>query len=72
MPSIAILLAISAAAAWAIGMTAAKPGVRHMDPVTYTLARWLLVSVLAFLYALLTRRLAFPGWEPILLAAGAG
>ncbi len=72
MPSIAILLAISAAAAWAIGMTAAKPGVRHMDLVTYTLARWLLVSVLAFLYALVTHRLAFPGWWPILLAAGAG
>lgn len=72
MPSIAILLAISAAAAWAIGMTAAKPGGRHMDLVTYTLARWLLVSVLAFLYALVTHRLAFPGWWPLLLAAGAG
>ncbi len=72
MPSIAILLAISAAAAWAIGMTAAKPGVRYMDLVTYTLARWLLVSVLALVYALVTQRLAFPGWWPILLAAGAG
>ena len=72
MPSIAILLAISAAAAWAIGMTAAKPGVRHMDLVTYTLVRWLLVSVLAFLYALATHRLAFPGWWPVALAAGAG
>ena len=72
MPSIAILLAISAAAAWAIGMTAAKPGVRHMDLVTYALARWLLVSVLAFIYAFVTQRLAFPGWWPVLLAAGAG
>ncbi len=72
MPSIAILLAISAAAAWAIGMTAAKPGVRHIDLVTYTLARWLLVSVLALIYALVTQRLAFPGWWPVLLAAGAG
>ena len=72
MPNVAILLAISAAAAWAIGMTAAKPGVRHMDLVTYTLARWLLVSVLAFIYALVTQRLAFPGWWPVLLAAGAG
>ncbi len=72
MPNVAILLAISAAAAWAIGMTAAKPGVRHMDLVTYTLARWLLVSVLALIYALVTQRLAFPGWWPVLLAAGAG
>lgn len=72
MPSVAILLAIFAAAAWAIGMTAAKPGVRHMDLVTYTLARWLLVSVLALVYALVTHRLAFPGWWPLFLAAGAG
>ena len=72
MPSVAILLAISAAAAWAIGMTAAKPGVRHMDLITYTLARWLLVSVLALIYALVTHRLAFPGWWPIVLAAAAG
>jgi len=72
VPNVAILLAISAAAAWAIGMTAAKPGVRHMDLVTYTLARWLLVSVLALVYALVTQRLAFPGWWPLFLAAGAG
>ncbi|MBE0634928.1 DMT family transporter [Candidatus Bipolaricaulota bacterium] len=72
MPSIAILLAVSAAAAWAIGMTSAKPGVRYMDPVTYTVARWLLVSVLALIYALATRQLAFPGWGPVLLAAIAG
>ena len=43
-----------------------------MDLVTYTLARWLLVSVLALIYALVTQRLAFPGWWPVLLAAGAG
>ncbi|MCK5586669.1 DMT family transporter [Candidatus Bipolaricaulota bacterium] len=72
MPNLSILLALSAAAAWAIGMTAAKPGIRHMDLVTYTLARWLLVSVLALIYALVTQRLAFPGWWPILLAAIAG
>ncbi|MCK5828562.1 DMT family transporter [Candidatus Bipolaricaulota bacterium] len=72
MPNLAILFAISAAAAWAIGMTAAKPGIRHMDLVTYTLARWLLVSVLALVFGLVTQRLAFPGWWPILLAAGAG
>jgi drug/metabolite transporter, DME family len=72
MPNLAILLAISAAAAWAIGMTAAKPGIRHMDLVTYTLARWMLVSVLAFIYALATQRLIFPGWWPVCLAMIAG
>jgi len=72
MPSVAILLAIAAAAAWAIGMTAAKPGVRYMDLVTYTWIRWLLVSILVVVYGLVTHRLAFPGWRPVLLAAGAG
>jgi DME family drug/metabolite transporter len=72
VPNLAILLAISAAAAWAIGMTAAKPGIRHMDLITYTLARWLLVSVLAFIFGLVTHRLAFPGWWPVLLATIAG
>lgn len=72
VPSIAILLALCAAAAWAIGMTAAKPGVRYMDALTYTLVRWMLVSVLALVYALLTRQLVFPGWWPICLAIFAG
>ena len=72
MPSLAIVLALSAAAAWAIGMTTAKPGVRSMDLVTYTLGRWILVSVLALAYALLTHRLAFPGWVPVLYATAAG
>jgi len=72
VPNLAILLAIAAAAAWAIGMTAAKPGIRHMDLISYILARWLLVSVLALIYALATQKLAFPGWWPILLATSAG
>jgi len=72
VPNLAILLAVSASAAWAIGMTAAKPGIRHMDLITYTVARWLLVSVLALTYAVATQRLAFPGWWPVLLATGAG
>ena len=72
MPNLAILFAVSASAAWAIGMTAAKPGIRHMDLITYTLARWLLVSVLALAYAVATQRLAFPGWWPVLLAMSAG
>lgn len=72
MPSTAILLAIIAAAAWAIGMTAAKPGIRHMDALTYTLVRWLIVSLLALIYALITQQLAFPGWWPVCLAIFAG
>jgi len=72
MPSLAILLAVSAAAAWAIGMTSAKPGLRYMDLVTYTLARWTLVSALALTYGFVTHSLAFPGWWPVCLAVIAG
>ena len=72
MPTVAILLALSAAAAWAIGMTSAKPGVRYMDVLTYTLARWGLVSVLAFGYGALTGHLSFPGWTAVGWAALAG
>jgi drug/metabolite transporter (DMT)-like permease len=72
VPSVAILLAISAAAAWAIGMIAGKPGVRHIDALTYTFLRWLIVSFFALIYALLTRQLAFPGWWPVCLAIFAG
>ncbi len=72
MPTLAILLALSAAAAWAIGMTSAKPGVRYMDVLTYTLARWSLVSVFAFGYGALTGHLSFPGWTAVGWAALAG
>lgn len=72
MQTIAILLAISAAAAWGIGMIAGKPGVRHMDALTYTFVRWLVVAPFAVAYALLTRQLAFPGWWPVCLAIFAG
>ncbi len=72
MSSLAILLAVSAAAAWAIGMASAKPGVRYMDPITYTVARWSLVSLLALVYGLVVGRIGFPGWGPVLLAAVAG
>jgi drug/metabolite transporter (DMT)-like permease len=70
--SIAIPLAIAAAAAWAVGMTTAKPAVRHVDLITYIYTRWLLVSVLALGYGLMTHRLALPGWWPLFLASTAG
>lgn len=72
MPSIAILFAILAAAAWAVGMIAAKPGVRYLDALTYTFIRWLIVALCALIYAILTRQLAFPGWWPVCLAIVAG
>ncbi|HDS29060.1 MAG TPA: DMT family transporter [Candidatus Acetothermia bacterium] len=69
---IAILLAASAAAAWAIGMTVAKPGVRAMDLVSYTMLRWALVSILALAYVWGTGRWAVPSPSAVLLAMGAG
>lgn len=69
---LAILLAVTAAAAWAIGMTTAKPGVRDMDLVTYTMLRWALVSVLALAYVWGTGRWGVPGVSAVLLAIGAG
>ena len=72
MPELAILLALGAAAAWAIGMTVAKPAVRAIDLVTYTVFRWILVASLAVGYGLLTGSLAFPGWYALSLAVLAG
>ncbi len=69
---LAVLLAVTAAAAWAIGMTTAKPGVRAMDLVTYTMLRWALVSVLALAYVWGTGRWGVPGTSAALLAIGAG
>lgn len=69
---IAILLALGAAAAWAVGMTAAKPGVRAMDLVTYTVLRWTLVAALALFVALGTHSFIFPGWRGIAFAVLAG
>jgi drug/metabolite transporter (DMT)-like permease len=68
----AILLAIAAAAAWAIGMTAAKPAVRHIDRLTYMLGRWAVVATLALVYAGFSRSLSFPGLQPVGMAALAG
>jgi len=72
MVDLAIILALAAAASWAIGMTAAKPGVRHMDPISYTWIRWAIVSVLALAYGLLTRSLAVPQWGALGFAILAG
>jgi len=72
LPELAVLLALGAAAAWAVGMTVAKPAVRAMDLVTYTAFRWILVASLALGYGLLTGSLAFPGWRVLSLAVLAG
>jgi drug/metabolite transporter (DMT)-like permease len=72
MSTLAIPLAVAAAAAWALGMTAAKPALRSWDGVSYLLVRWVLVAVLALLYAWIGGGLAFPGWKPAAMAALAG
>lgn len=68
----AVLLALSSGAAWAIGMTAAKPALRHIDVLSYMLGRWLLVAPLALLYAAVTGTLAFTTPFAISMAALAG
>lgn len=61
----AFLLAVSAAASWGVAMTVAKPGARHLDPISFLLARWTLALILALLAGLLTGRLRFPGWSAV-------
>lgn len=68
----AVLLAVAAGGTWAIGMTAAKPALRYIDPLSYMLGRWVLVAVLSLLYALATGNLAFSNVPAIALAVAAG
>ena len=56
----AILFALAAAASWGIAMTAAKPILRYMDPLTFLCIRWAIALVPALTYGLLTHRLALP------------
>jgi drug/metabolite transporter (DMT)-like permease len=72
MSTWAIPLAVGAAAAWALGMTAAKPALRSWDGLSYLLGRWVLVALLALLYAGVSGQLVFPGWRPAAMAALAG
>jgi transporter family protein len=69
---LAALLAVAAGATWAIGMTVAKPVLRHIDVLSYMLGRWLLVAPLALLYAAVTGTLSFTGWFAIGMAVLAG
>lgn len=69
---IAILLAVASGATWAIGMTVAKPVLRHADVLTYMIGRWLLVAPLALLCAIFTDTLIFAGWYAVLMAIIAG
>jgi len=68
----AILLALASGATWAIGMTVAKPALRHIDTVSYMLGRWLLVTPLALLYAVITGTLSFPNGYAVILAVLSG
>jgi len=72
MGNLAIVLAVSAAASWAIGMTAAKPGVRHMDFLSYILIRWVIVAVLAAIYAAVARQFFVASWVGVGWAAVVG
>ena len=70
--SLAILFAIASGGTWAIGMTVAKPALRHIDVLSYMLGRWLLVAPLALLCAAVTGTLAFTSWFAIGMAVLAG
>ena len=53
-------------------MTVAKPGVRHIDVLSYSLIRWGFVAAAAFLYAVLAGELALPSGVAVGWAALAG
>lgn len=68
----AILLALASGGTWAIGMTVAKPALRHLDVLSYMLGRWLLVTPLALIFAVATGTLTFPSMFAVGMAAFAG
>jgi len=68
----AILLALASGSTWAIGMTVAKPALRHIDVLSYMLGRWAIVTVLALAFAVVTGDLAFPSILGVWMAALAG
>ena len=68
----AILLALASGATWAIGMTVAKPALRHIDALSYMFIRWLLVAPLALIFGLVTGTFAFPNVYAVGMAAFAG
>jgi len=69
---VAILLALASGASWAIGMTIAKPVLRHMDVLSYMSGRWLLVAPVALLYAAVSGALVFNSGYAIGMAVLAG
>jgi drug/metabolite transporter (DMT)-like permease len=66
------MLALWSGATWAIGMTVAKPALRHIDVLSYTIGRWVIVAPLALLFGAVTGTLAFPNWVAVGWAALAG
>jgi len=62
---LAFLLAVAAAASWGAAMTVAKPGSRHLDPITFLLTRWAIALILALLVAGIGGTLVFPSWGAI-------
>ena len=68
----AVLLALASGGTWAIGMTVAKPALRHIDILSYMVLRWVLVTALALLFGAATGSLAFSSVYAVGLAALAG
>lgn len=68
----AVLLALASGGTWAIGMTVAKPALRHIDVLSYMVARWVLVTGLAGLFAAITKTLTFPNVYAVAMAGLAG
>ncbi|MEW5827127.1 MAG: DMT family transporter [Candidatus Bipolaricaulota bacterium] len=58
-----VLLALAAAASWGVAMTVAKPGAKHVDPITFLLFRWLLALPLAAAYGAAVGALQWPSIE---------
>ena len=69
---LAIVLALGSGATWAIGMTVAKPALRHIDPLSYMLGRWLIVAPLALVFGLATGSFVFGSWLGVGYATLAG
>jgi len=68
----AVLLALASGATWAIGMTVAKPALRHIDVLSYLLWRWTIVTIVALGFSWVSGALAFPSLYAVGMAALAG
>lgn len=68
----ALSLALSAVALWAVTLTLAKPGLARMDAIAYGLVRPVVASLLILPYAWIVGGLVYPGAGLLALAALGG